>query len=427
MNGAPPSTTQMTRVGRQPILGRQHQVVGYELLFRDRLAEHAASFEDGDLATSSVVVNSLVEIGLERLVGEVPAFINFTKSFLVGDLPIPFGVDQVVIEVLESVDVDASVIQGLVDLSEQGYRIALDDFSYTSNWNPCVEVADIIKLDVLAMDRQKLAEQVMLLRNFDCKLVAEKVEDYEMFSYCTDLGFDMYQGYYFAKPSIVEQKRVSASLSALLATLAAVNDPNASSEGVGRAVASDALLTHKMLRYVNSPTFGLRHQVDSIHQAIVYIGRDATKSLATLLLLTSIDNKPPVLIRTALIRAMACKKFAEERGDDNTDAYFTAGLMSMLDALLDQPIEKIVAELPITCELKQAIVAHAGPIGACLSSILACERDYSAGDDASRWAYVGAIANVETGEGLASLLPSTKQGLDLAEVLGMPRMAPPRR
>jgi EAL and modified HD-GYP domain-containing signal transduction protein len=402
MNGAPSPTTEMTRVGRQPILGCQHQVVGYELLFRDRLAGRAAIFDDGDYATSSVIVNSLVEIGLERLVGDVPAFVNFTKSFLVGDLPIPFDTNQVVIEVLESVDVDAAVIQGLFQLSEKGYTIALDDFAYTRSWNPCLETADIVKLDVLAMDRQTLTEHVMLLRNFDCKLLAEKVEDYETYSFCTDLGFDMFQGYYFAKPSIIEQKRASASVNALLATLAAVNDPNASSEGVARAVASDPLLTHKMLRYVNSPTFGLRHQVDSIHQTIVYIGRDATKSLATLLLLTSIDNKPPVLIRTALIRAMACKKYAEERGVDNTDAYFTAGL-------------------------KQAITSHAGPIGACLRSIIACERDFSAGDDSSRWAYVGAIASVETGEGLASLLPSTKQGLDLTEILGMPRVSPPRR
>ena len=427
MNGAASPLTELTRVGRQPILGCQDQVVGYELLFRDHLASKLAKFDDGDLATSSVVVNALVEIGLDRLVGEVPAFINFTKSFLIGELPIPFSADQVVIEVLESIDVDASVIKGLSELSEQGYRIALDDFSYTSNWNPCVEIADIIKLDVLAMDRQKLAEQVMLLRNFDCKLLAEKVEDYDMFSYCTDLGFDMFQGYYFAKPSIVTQKRAPASLSALLATLAAVNDPSASSDGVARAVASDALLTHKMLRYVNSPTFGLRHKVDSIHQAIVYIGRDATKALATLLLLTSIDNKPPVLIRTALIRALACKQFAEEAGADNTDACFTAGLMSMLDALLDQPIDTIVAELPITSELKQAIVRHEGPIGKCLHSIIACEQDYNAGDDASRWAYVGAIASVETGEGLASLLPSTKQGPDLDEVLGRSRAALPRR
>ena len=427
MNSIATTNAELTRVGRQPILGRQHQVVGYELLFRDRLEGRVANVDDGDFATSSVIVNSLVEIGLDRLVGETPAFVNFTKSFLVGELPIPFGVDQVVIEVLESVDVDASVVRGLCELSELGYRIALDDFSYASNWNPCVEIADIVKLDVLAMDRPKLAEQVMLLRNFDCKLLAEKVEDYDTYSFCTDLGFDLFQGYYFAKPSIVQQKRAAASLSARLATLAAVNDPTASADGVARSVASDALLTHKMLRYVNSPTFGLRHQVESIHQAIVYIGRDATKSLATLLLLTSIDNKPPILIRTALIRALACKHFAEEAGADNTDACFTAGLMSMLDALLDQPIASIVAELPITNELKQAIVCYEGPIGACLSSIIACECDYSAGDDASRWAYVGAIASVESGEGLASLLPSTRQGLDLTEVLGMPRATPSRR
>ena len=109
MNGTAPPAAELTRVGRQPIFGRQHQIVGYELLYRDRLASRVANVDDGDLATSSVIVNSLVEIGLERLVGELPAFINFTKSFLVGDLPIPFGVDQVVIEVLETVRADASL------------------------------------------------------------------------------------------------------------------------------------------------------------------------------------------------------------------------------------------------------------------------------------------------------------------------------
>ncbi len=427
MIGIASPNSELTRVGRQPILGRQQQVVGYELLYRDRLESRVANVEDGDLATSSVVVNSLVEIGLERLVGDAPAFVNFTKSFLVGELPIPFDTDQVVIEVLESVDVDTTVIKGLHDLSEKGYKIALDDFAYTRNWNPCVEIADIIKLDVLAMNRQTVSEHVMLLRDFDCKLLAEKVEDHDTYSFCADLGFDMFQGYYFAKPSVVEQKRAPASVNALLATLAAVNDPSADADGVALAVSSDALLTHKMLRYVNSPAVGLRNEIDSVQHAIAYIGRETTKSLATLLLLTSIDDKPAVLIRTALVRALACKWYAGESGAANIDAYFTAGLMSMLDALLDQPMEMIVAELPITNELKQALVGREGPIGACLQSIIACERALTGCDDASLQSYSRAIESVETGEGMASLLPSEKSGPDLAEILRRPHAASPKR
>ncbi len=399
------------RLGRQPILDRDQRLVGYELLYRDHNGQNAATITDGSQATTTVLANALLEIGLERVVGTGRAFVNFPREFLTGDAPIPLNSDRIVIEVLEDVVVDQLLIDGLQRLSEMGYLIALDDFEYSPAWDPCLELADIVKLEVLGKNEIELFENAELLKSYGVGLLAEKVEDHETFRRCLELGCGMFQGYYFAKPDILEEKRNQASHASLLSTLGAVNDDEADAEDIADAVSKDARLTHKLLRYVNSSALGLRSKVESPNHAIAYLGRDTVRSIATLLLMSSVDDKPPVLLRTALVRGEACRNIARLQGAERPDTYFTAGLLSLLDALLGQPMGQIMEELPLTASLKEAILRHEGPIGRCLEAVVSTESVASGaaataiGIPLCLGAYADAVAAVESGEGMAAVLP----------------------
>ncbi|MCG8450323.1 MAG: HDOD domain-containing protein, partial [Pirellulales bacterium] len=348
------------RLGRQPIFDRENQLLAYELLYRDSSSPDSANFVDGEIATASVLCNALLEIGLGRVTGDKPVFVNFTKSFLTGETPIPLGRERIVVEVLESVEIDESVVAGLRHLSEQGYIIALDDFVYSPKWDACLEIADIVKLDVLAMSEVELRAHVTLLNKYDVALVAEKVEDYQTRQRCMELGFDFFQGYYFAKPDVLEEAKVQASQLAILSTLIAINNPEAEVDDIADAVSQDAILTHKLIRYVNSSAFGLRDKIECPRQVIVYLGKEEVRSIVTMLLITSIANKPPELMKTALIRAKACQNIAVSENKENHESYFTVGLLSMLDALMDRPMSEIMQELPLTVELKNSILNYEG-------------------------------------------------------------------
>ena len=189
-------------VGRQPIFDRHFDVVAYELLFRSD-STNWANITDDEYATSQVVYGAFMEIGLDSLVGSKRAFVNLTRDFILQDDIAMFPTDRVVLEVLENIVVDAELIEAVRALSQQGYTIALDDFVFHEHLRPLVEVADIIKVDVLALDRPALGQMVARLRPYEVELLAEKVETGDDLTYCLELGFDYFQGYFLCEPDIV--------------------------------------------------------------------------------------------------------------------------------------------------------------------------------------------------------------------------------
>jgi EAL and modified HD-GYP domain-containing signal transduction protein len=193
-------------VSRQPIYRTQLDLFGYELLFRDGVRDRAV-IVDGDRATAAVILN-FFELGMERIVGKNRAFINLTRNFILDGHCASLPHDRVVLEVLEDVTADPEVVRALRDLSAQGYTIALDDFIYEDSLRPLVEVADIVKVDVLGVDRDALARQVSALSRFQVRLLAEKVETQEQFEICKDLGFEYFQGFFFCKPKLIHGKQV---------------------------------------------------------------------------------------------------------------------------------------------------------------------------------------------------------------------------
>ncbi|MCI0400400.1 MAG: EAL domain-containing protein [Gammaproteobacteria bacterium] len=366
--------TEQVLVGRQPIYNSSLDVVAYELLFRGSNWATRAAFDDGDSATAQVILNTFLEIGLNNIVGQLPAFINLTRGFVLGDHTLPVEKDRIVLEVLEDIEVDDRLIHGLRSLSEEGYTIALDDFTYSHKYTELVEVADIIKVDVLSQDRDTLKEHVDVLRQFSLKLLAEKIETQEDFEFCRSLGFDYYQGFFLSKPRIISGKRIATDRLVTLQLLAILYAPETDDKQLVEAIASNGSLSQRLLRYINSNIFSLAVRVDSLSRLLALTGVRHIQNCISLTALSGISGLPNDLITTAAIRAKMCELLAEAAAKANRECYFTAGLFSNLDAVLGMPIEEILKSLPLDKEVARAVQKTEGELGAALRCVIQYER-----------------------------------------------------
>ncbi|NOX77175.1 MAG: HDOD domain-containing protein [Gammaproteobacteria bacterium] len=367
----------MTQIylARQPIYDRDLTLVGYELLYRASQENYAQVAEgEGDAATAQLLVNALLEIGLREIVGEHYAFVNLTEYFLKNGLPAPIATHQIVLEVLEDVNPDAELIDALKKLREDGCTIALDDFIYDESKRPMVELAQFVKVDLMAMSTAELEEQVKQLRTFPkLRLLAEKVETQEEFEHCKTLGFSYFQGYFFCKPRVITGAKTPSSQLALTRLLAKLQDPDLDFGELQTLVAQDVSLSFRILRYINSACFGYSKQVDSIQRAITMIGLKTIAAWVTIIAMSRVDDKPHELMLTALIRANLAERLAVAFGQNPQHA-FTVGLFSALDALTDRSMDSLLKTLPFTEDINTALLHHKGPLGQLLALVLAYER-----------------------------------------------------
>lgn len=361
-------------VGRQAIFDAKKDVFGYELLYRHSHDANEANFADGDVATARTMLNALLELGLDRIVGPHMAFINLTTGFILGQCCEEFPKDRVVLEVLEDVQVNDEIIAALTHLAEQGYCIALDDFAYRDDLDPLVKLAHMVKLDVLSLSREALAEHVALLRRYPVKLLAEKVETHDDFAFCHELGFDYFQGYFFCRPSIVQGATIPANQGAILSLLSKLQDPQTAMEELEDIIRRDLALSHKVLKYVNSAFFSLPRTVDSIRQAACMVGAQRLKTWATLITLASMGDKPFELLVTALIRARMAELLAVQMRAKDPDQYFTVGMFSVLESLFDQPLAQLLEEIHLSPDVTGALLAFQGPMGETLKLVIAYDQ-----------------------------------------------------
>ena len=388
-------------IGRQPIYGRSLDVVAYELLFRGADVDHA-DFAEGDRATSQVILNAFTEIGLDRVVGERFAFLNLTRGFITGEYPLPVPNDRVVLEVLEDVSADDEVIEGLKRLKEQGYRIALDDFVLSTENRELLDHADIVKVDCLGQKDEAIQKQAEHLASYGVELLAEKIETQDQFRVCRELGFDLFQGFFLSRPNVIHDRVLNAHRMNLLQLLAELQEPTCCFERVSDLVSHDVALSYKLLRHINTASYGLRRRVDSVRETLLYLGLDTVKSLASLFLMASVDDKPQELVRTAMFRAKMCELLARANGTLDRHKAFTIGLFSNIDVMMDGPMDALLERLPLAPDLRAALLRREGPLGEILSSTLAYERgdwervpclDLSRGRIKS--AFLGAVEFVE--------------------------------
>jgi EAL and modified HD-GYP domain-containing signal transduction protein len=375
-------------IARQPIFDPALSVVGYELLFRGA-NQNVAIISDHDEATSTVVMNAFTEIGLDNVVGERRAWINVSRDFLLGGLARALPRGRVVLELLEDQQIDDALIESLEDHRAHGYEIALDDFAGDEAMLPVLPHVDIVKVDLFGRDAATVAGDYRRLARHDLTLLAEKVETREEYEHCLELGFDMFQGYFFCKPERMEARGVAPNKLSMLQLVAALQDPKIEIRQLETLVTRDVALSYRLLRYINSAFFGLRREVDSINRALMLLGIANIKRWATLSIFAGVDEKPRELIETALVRG----RFCEIAGEGNKDQLFTLGLFSVVDALMDAPMEDVLASIPFPNEMREALIAHSGPRGELLAAALSFERgEFSPPTHKYGAAYIEAMA-----------------------------------
>lgn len=356
-------------VARQPIVDSRLAVMGYELLYRKNLESTEADVIDEVSSTAQVISTSIFEIGMENIVGSNKAFINFPRAYLLNPSGMSINKDNIVVEVLENVGFDAMLLSSLRRLVSQGCSIALDDFIFESKLTPFVELADYIKLDVLALGHDGFHKQIEALRGFDVKIIAEKVETWADYQFCRLLGVDYFQGYFFEKPEVVVSKASKVSNMTLLQLMSSLLNTSHDIAELERIVGQDAGLVHKLLRYLNSPITGLVASVDSVRLAIMLIGVDQLKILTNLLLMSEMVGDRSVLLERIMVRAKHAELLAETRGYDNQDKYFLAGMLSMIDVCTGMKLEDVLGELPLPNEFINAIIHRSGRVGNTLNLI----------------------------------------------------------
>jgi len=361
-------------IGRQPIYDRNQNVYAYELLFRNS-EKNFADIKNPDEATSQLIINALTEFGLTNLIGDKLGFINLTRNFIVGSLPLPAEQDRLVLEVLEDIELDKMVLNGILKLKQKNYIIALDDFIFHPHLAPLVEIADIIKIDLMAMNQQQLAEHVTALSKYPVKLLAEKVETQEEYQRCLDYGFDYFQGYFFCKPNVLTTTHTPANRLALLNLLAKISDSDISVEEIEALIVQDVTLSYRLLRYINSSQYAMDKTISSIRHAIMLLGIESVRSITYLIIVSSIEDKPFELFVTALIRANMCQLIAHElQQSKQACTFFTVGLFSVMDAIMDQPMDVVLSQLPLSPDVSDAILKHEGTMGEALQISMAYER-----------------------------------------------------
>jgi EAL and modified HD-GYP domain-containing signal transduction protein len=354
------------------VYDRAGDVIGYELLFRGD-AEAVEATERGVYATSQVLITAFTEIGIAPLVGDKRCFVNLTREFLVGELPLPFGHEQVVLEVLETVDVDDEVIAGVTRLVEQGYPIALDDFVFGLAHERLLDLATYVKVDVLDVDPTVVAATVEACRRYPhLKLIGERLETAEHLQFAFDLGFDYFQGYALGRPQVVSTTALSPSRLRRVELLALLVGPDIPLARVVSLVTSDPALSMRLLAAANADSLGLPVQVSSIHDAVSLLGVSRLRDWATLMLVSDLDEGDEEQLSVAVTRARMCQNLAERMGVPEEPA-FTVGLISAVAEQLGQPPVELAPRLSLTREVTDALVSGEGPLGELLDLITAYE------------------------------------------------------
>jgi c-di-GMP-related signal transduction protein len=371
-------------VARQPIFNREKKIYGYELLFREGMSNFFTGI-DGNTATSKVLSNSFLSIGIEELTGNHLAFINFTRDLLLQYIPRLFSRERLVIEVLEDIKPDKDIVEVCKDLSQKGYQVALDDFFYRPDMKELIAIANIIKFDFRSTKPEDMEKVIKKISRDKLHLLAEKVESYEEFEIALKMGFEYFQGYFFSKPEILKGKDVSSIQMNLLEIMSEINKPDFEFKKVEGIITKDVSISYKLMRYMNSAYFRRASKISSIKEAIILLGEKGIRNFLSLIAMTKLaENKPDELIRTSIIRAKFCELVGTLcRCGMDTPELFTLGLFSSIDAILDDTMENLMKKLPLADELKNALVKREGGIYSYL--VLAMSYEKGDWDGVIRW------------------------------------------
>jgi EAL and modified HD-GYP domain-containing signal transduction protein len=359
-------------LARQPILGRDQRLVAFELLFRAAPEHEDAQLTDYATATAAVISHAS-QLGMRQVVGEQLAFVNVDEVVLMSDFVRFLPPDKVILEILETVQPTPQVVARVVELKQLGFKFALDDvIGHSEQVRKLLDLVDVIKVDVKGVSRGQLVELAHTLRNSQQKLLAEKVETIEEFRLCLELGFEYFQGYYFARPSILSGKKVSPSELVLLRLLDLIRT-NAGYVEIEEAVKRDTLLSLNLMRLVNSHLTGTgAGHVESVSEALTKLGRSQLERWLQILLYSGPDghiefNSPLLQMATTRGRLLELMTLTLRPGDtEGANSAFTVGMMSLMDALFSVSMDELLEKVEVSPEMRAALLEREGEYGAML-------------------------------------------------------------
>ncbi len=362
-------------IARQPIFDTKGRVYAYELLFRSGLHNYF-DCDDADHAAASVIANSSLLFGLNEMTGKAKAFINCTSKVLVQDYMTVLPKEQAVIEILEHVEPTPEIIAACKKLKQLGYTLALDDFVYQKKYEPLLELADIIKVDFLLSDVEEQEKLAKMLIPRGIRMLAEKVETHEVYEQAKQMGYQLFQGYFFAKPVIVSRKDIPTNKLQFLRILKDVHAEEIEFKKLAETIQSEVSLSYKLLKLINSAAFALRHKVTNILQALSLLGIREIRSWVSLLSISSMaDDKPAELVVSSLVRARFCQQLAAAIGFEGRKSdLFLMGLFSLLDTIMSRPLDEILREITVEEDIQAALLGEPGTFHSLIKLITVIDK-----------------------------------------------------
>jgi c-di-GMP-related signal transduction protein len=365
-------------LGRQPIVGRDRELVAYELLFRSSMT-NAATVLDDVAASATVIQHIFSDLGMPLALGDKQGFINLPTPLLMSDLIEVLPPERIVLEILESVTLTPDVVTRCQQLQEAGYRLALDDVvGLSPDTQAVLPLVKLVKLDMMALCREEIIDLVRDLRPYGLTLLAEKVETLEQYEFCRELGFDLFQGYFFAKPVILTGRTVPPSSLALLRLLGLII-ADAEVEELEHVLKQAPSLTLRLLKMVNAAAFGMKKKISTLREAIFMIGRMQLSRLVQIMLFaqqSSLAATSNPVLHAAIVRARLMEGLADALGWPGLrDRAFMVGMLSLIDVVFQQPMADLLALTNVEDTLQSAIMHRSGPLGRLLQLVMASEAE----------------------------------------------------
>ncbi|OAA93986.1 EAL and HDOD domain-containing protein [Clostridium coskatii] len=362
-------------IARQPIFNKKERVVAYELLYRDSF-ENYYKGNDEDKATCNVIANVFSLVGVDKITWGKKAFINFPKNLITDDV-IPMLPKDVVIEILETVEPTPRVVNACRYLKECGYTLALDDFIFDKKYIELLDLADIVKVD-FKMARYEKKFILNNTKNNNIKFLAEKVETQEDYNKAKNLGYDLFQGYFFSKPTIVSAKDIPKEKLIYVEILSELSKKNVDIVKLKSLIIKDLSIIYKFLKLINSSMYGLKSKIISPHQAITYLGEiESCKWLYVIVLGSMGSYRSSEIVRASIVRAKFCERIGSKLYPDDLEKqynFFIVGMLSMLDVILERNMESLLGELFLEKDVREALIGKGNKYREVLDLIISYER-----------------------------------------------------
>lgn len=363
-------------LARQPIFNKNMEVYGYELLYRNNNMKNLCQFFDAKEASLEVIAASFVVIGLTKLTGGKKAFINFTEDLLQEEFATILPKEDLIIEVLENIEPTKENVAACHNLVNMGYKIALDDFEYRKEFDDLISISSIIKVDFLNSSREDCRKIVDKHHNSGILFLAEKIETQQDFEDALKMGYSLFQGYHFCKPVILSAKKIEPLKLNAIQLIKMANQENPNFKEIAKIIEADVSLSFNLLKLVNSVAFARGTRVKSILQAISLLGEREIRKWITLVAVNKISNdKPKELLILSIVRAKFCELLSEKfLLKPYKTELFLLGLFSLMDAMVDVSKNDIFSDMPISEDLKLALIEQRGQFADCYKLMAAYEQ-----------------------------------------------------